>query len=187
MSRLASHQRESGGGHDRRAVAWVLCGLVFFMALFWKLQDAAQTSPAGQGAMPAAVQPRTTTDSDPSLRDAAPAPGTAPVPVTGAATRKSVVIGVVTPWAEIARKPQYQQANAAGRKAIRDQYWLACVEAQIPPMQRAATYELFVRNWTTREIATSGALTSTTSEPPYPQAATPSPVNAETMRLWCGR
>jgi hypothetical protein len=187
MSRLASHQREFGGGRDRRAAAWVLCGLVFFMALFWKLQDAAQTTPAGKGAMPVAAQPRPTVDADASLRNPASAKDATPAPGADGTAAKPVVIGVVTPWGEIARKPQYQQANTAERKAIRDQYWLACVEAQIPPMQRAAAYEMFVRNWTTRETASSGALTRITSEPPYPQAAAPSPVNAQTMRQWCGR
>jgi hypothetical protein len=85
-----------------------------------------------------------------------------------------VVIAVVKPWIEIARMPQYVQASSAERKAIRALYWRICVEERIPPAQRASAYQQFLRD--------------TTEPNEYlrePQAAAPSPVDAETMRRSC--
>jgi hypothetical protein len=85
-----------------------------------------------------------------------------------------VILGSVTPWIEIARKPQYVQASLAERRAIGDLYWNICVEQQIPLAQRESAYWQFVRD---SEHAESGGTYS----------AVPSPVDEATMRLWCKR
>lgn len=153
-------------------------------------RDAART--AEEQANPAAVHPLTSagatngSDSNPSptpMQDAAPASG------VNSTAAKPVVIGVVTPWTEIARMPQYVQASSAGRMAIRDLYWRVCVEEKIPAAQRTSTYELFVRDWDTSESGGLEAATRATSvsqsRREQQQATVPSPVNAATMRRWC--
>ena len=97
---------------------------------------------------------------------------------------KPVIIGVVKPWAGIARMPAYVQANHAGRGTIRDLYWSVCVEAQIPPEQREAAYTKFAGDWTRTESKAAAAPTRTS---PYssPQPGKPTPVSAEMMRRWC--
>jgi hypothetical protein len=97
-----------------------------------------------------------------------------------------VIIGVVRPWVEIARMPQYVQASYAGREAIRDVYWRVCVEEKIPLAQRESAYEKFVADWKKTEPGGSGAPTRTTSASQQ-RAGAPSPVNEDTMRRWCKR
>ncbi len=175
--------------------AWAF-GLVMVVGLAAERRDAARTSEAEQQAKLAAVQPRIPeaatkgANASPSQRALTPAEIAEPAPGEDSTAAKPVVINVVTPWVEIARMPQYVQASSAEREAIRDLYWRICVEDRIPPAQRTSAYELFVRNWTSRESGGSEATTRTTSLSQHlreQQVAVPPPVNAETMRRWCGR
>jgi hypothetical protein len=171
------------------------CALGFLMVLgrVWERPDV-RTPSSEQQAKPAAAQPdipegaTNGSSAYPSLTPGQIAePAADSVASTGA---PPVVISVVTPWIDIARMPQYVQASSAEREAIRDLYWRICVEERIPPAQRTSAYELFVRNWTKRESGASEATTRTTSLSQHlreQQVAVPSPVNAETMRRWCGR
>lgn len=173
--------------------AWAF-GLVMVGGLVAERRDAARTLQAEQQAKLAAAPPRmpegaTKSSSAYPSRGAptlaqvpAPAPG---VDSTGA---KPEIITVVTPWIEIARRPQYVQANPAERKAIRDLYWHLCVEEKIPLAQRTSAYWQFVRDWDSTESGVSEDPTRTPSMSQFlreQQAAVPSPVNAETMRQWC--
>jgi hypothetical protein len=157
-------------------------------------REAARTPQGEQQAKPAAVQPVTTagaTKGSSAYPSLTPGPIAAPAADSAAVTgAPPVTIAVVTPWIEIARMPQYVQASSAERVAIRDLYWRLCVEERIPSEQRTSAYELFVRSWTIRESSGSEATARTTSQSrhlPGQQAAVPSPVNAATMRRWCGR
>lgn len=97
-----------------------------------------------------------------------------------------MVIAVVKPWIEIARMPQYVQANSAEREAIRGLYWRVCVEERIPPAHRVSAYQQFLL--ATTELGASDARTLTTSVAQYLReqpAAAPSPVSEGTMRRTC--
>ena len=167
------------------------CALGLFMVagLVWEWRDAERAPPARQQAKPVAVQPRipegatngsSASPSSTPAQIAAPAPGSA----------KPVIIGVVTPWIEIARRPQYVQASPAERKAMRDLYWHLCVEEKIPLAQRTSAYWQFVRDWDAAESGVSEDPSRTPSMSQFlreQQAAVPSPVNTETMRRWCKR
>jgi len=113
-------------------------------------------------------------------------------PASGAdsSAAKPVIINLVTPWIEIARRSQYVQASSAERRAIRDLYWNICVEEKIPLEQRESAYWQFVRDWESAESGASGTATRTPSLSQYlqkHQAVVPSPVDSGTMRLWCKR
>lgn len=97
-----------------------------------------------------------------------------------------MVIAVVKPWIEIARMPQYVQASAAEREAIRGLYWRVCVEERIPPAHRVSAYQQFLL--ATTELGASDARTLTTSVAQYLReqpAAAPPPVSEGTMRRTC--
>ena len=89
---------------------------------------------------------------------------------------------------EIARQPDYVQASAAERMAIRDLYWRICIEVLIPPTQRASAYELFLRDWESGESDVPRAVSRTMSPWEYleqKKKGAPSPVSAGTMWNWC--
>lgn len=130
------------------------------------------------------MQPRIPAGATKGEQIAAPAPG------LDSTAAKPVVINLVTPWIEIARRSQYVQASSAERRAIRDLYWNICVEAQIPIEQRESAYWQFVRDWESAESGVSGDPTRTPSLSQYlreHEAGVRSPVDAGTMRTWCKR
>jgi hypothetical protein len=159
-------------------------GLVMAVGLVAVRRDAARTPPAEQQTKPAAVQPRIPAGAMKGEQTAAPASG------ADSSAAKPVIINLVTPWIEIARRSQYVQASSAERRAIRDLYWNICVEEKIPLEQRESAYWQFVRDWESAESGASGTATRTPSLSQYlqkHQAVVPSPVDAGTMRLWCKR
>jgi hypothetical protein len=173
-------------------IAALAFGLVIVVGLVAERRYAARTPRAEQQATLEVVQPRTPgpAANGSSASPSTPAQFESSASAVDSATAQPVVIGVVTPWVEIARMPQYVQAGSAEREAIRDLYWRICVEERIPPAQRTSAYELFVRDSATRELGGSKATTRTTSRSQQlreEQVAVPPPVNAETMRRWCGR
>ena len=171
-------------------IAWAF-GLVIVVGLVAERRYAARTPSAEQQTKLEAVQPRTperaTNDSSVSSPTLAQFESSASTADSTAV--KAVVIGVVTPWVEIARMPQYVQASPAERMAIRDLYWRTCVEEKIPLEQRTPTYWQFVRSWDRSEFGAPGSPARATSSQLLreQQPRVPSPVDAATMGRWCKR
>lgn len=170
--------------------AWAI-GLVIVVGLVAERHYAARTPRSEQQAEPEVVQPRTaeraTNDSSASSPTLAQFESSASTADSTAV--KGVVIGVVTPWVEIAHMPQYVQASPAERMAIRDLYWHICVEEKIPLEQRKSAYWQFVRSWDSSEFGAPGSPARATSSQLLreQQPRVPSPVDVATMARWCKR
>ena len=166
-------------------------GLVIVVGLVAERRYAARTPRPEQQTKPEVVQPRTTerATNDSSASSPTLAQFESSASTADSTAVKGVVIGVVTPWVEIARMPQYVQASPAERMAIRDLYWRTCVEEKIPLEQRTATYWQFVRSWDSSEFGAPGSPARATSSQLQreQQARVPSPVDAATMGRWCKR
>jgi hypothetical protein len=163
-------------------------GLVMVVGLVSQRRDSLRTGPADEQARLATVQlrlPGEVTEGSSASRSVPPTQITAPAPSANPAAMQPVVIGVVKPWVEIARRREYAHANSAERRAIRDLYWHECVEARIPFEQRALAYQQFVRNSDARESGASDPGRMTSPQQREQQAAVPSPVDTGTMRRWC--
>ena len=165
--------------------------LVIVVGLVAERRDATRNPRAEQQAKLEPVEPRISerATNGPGTSTSTPAQFESSAPTADSTAVKAVVIGVVTPWVEIARMPPYVQASSAERMAIRDLYWRICVEEKIPFEQRTSAYELFVRNWIIRESGASGTSTRATSAQLLreQQVRVPSPVDAATMGRWCKR
>lgn len=165
--------------------------LAFVVVLVAEWRSATRTPSPTEQAKPA-------TEPLPDVKGATKGPGVSPgtvaqfessVSTADSTAVKGVVIGVVTPWVEIARMPQYVQASPAERMAIRDLYWRICVEDKIPLEQRTPTYWQFVRSWDSSEFGAPGSPARATSSQLLreQQPRVPSPVDAATMARWCKR
>jgi hypothetical protein len=166
-------------------------GLVIVVGLVAERHYASRTPRSEQQAEPEVVQPRTAerATSDSSATSPTLAQFESSASSADSTAVKGVVIGVVTPWVEIARMPQYVQASPAERMAIRDLYWRTCVEEKIPLEQRTPTYWQFVRSWDSSEFGAPGSTARATSSQLLreQQPRVPSPVDAATMGRWCKR
>lgn len=117
----------------------------------------------------------------------APMPTARPEPSVPSSTEPTTA-DKPTSWVEIARQPDYVQASAAERVAIRDLYWRICIEALIPPAQRDSAREPFLRDWEIGESDVPPAVSRTMSVSEYlkqQKEGAPSPVSAGTMWKWC--
>jgi hypothetical protein len=170
----------------RRTTLIAACafGLAMAVGLVALRRDAARTLLLEQHTKPLSEEPGIPHGTAKAEQIAVPAPGTDPT------AAKPVIIGRVTPWIEIARRPPYVRSSAAERRAIRDLYWNICVEDRIPVAQRESAYWQFVRD---SENAGPGESADPTRAPTLSQylqqqqAGVPSPVDPGTMRDWCKR
>lgn len=170
--------------------AWVF-GLLMFAALGPERTDTVRTTPVEPQPKFEEVQPRISEEATngSSIDSSRPVQLEAYEPDGDSTDAKPMVIDVVTPWVEIARKTEYVQANAGERRAIRDLYWHICVEPKFPVEQRTSAYWKFARDWNASESGASGDLARTTTAQLLreQQASVPSPVSAVTMEQWCKR
>lgn len=94
----------------------------------------------------------------------------------------------VTSWVDIARQPDYIDANDAQRVAIRDLYWRICIQPMIPAEQRASAYEMFFSDWEIAEAEVPKATARSRAVWEYLEEqrnGAQSPVSAGTMARWC--
>lgn len=128
--------------------------------------------------------------------DPTPAPLPAPAPPAASTLSAPVAeppaaapVNLPTPWEQIANYPQYLQATEAERAAIRELYWVVCIEALIAPSQRHEGRAAFDSD----AAATEATLPTAPPEKPMSvpeylrrkREGTAAPMTAQTMAQWC--